>query len=42
MQNPFEMLFGQKAEEEETDYTEEAEVKQKRSDIAKSLHAGRT
>lgn len=40
MQNPFEMLFGQKAEEEEPDYAEEAEVKQKRSDVAKKLLAG--
>lgn len=39
-QNPFEMLFGQKQEEEETDYVQEAEVKQKRSDIAVSLLAG--
>ena len=27
MQNPFEMFFGQKAEQEEPDYAEEAEVK---------------
>lgn len=39
-QNPFEMLFGQKQEEEETDYVQEAEVKKKRSDIATSLLAG--
>ncbi len=39
-QNPFEMLFGQKQEEEETDFVEEAEVKKKRSDIASSLQAG--
>ena len=39
-QNPFEMLFGQKQEEEETDHVQEAEVKQKRSDIAASLLAG--
>lgn len=40
MQNPFEMLFGQKAEEEETDHVAEAAVKQKRSDIAKKLQLG--
>lgn len=40
MQNPFEMLFGQKAEQEEPDYTEVAEVKRKRSEIATSLKAG--
>ncbi len=40
MQNPFEMLFGQKTEQEEPDYTEIAEVKRKRSDIANSLKAG--
>ena len=40
MQNPFEMLFGQKAEQEEPDYAEVAEVKQKRSDIAAKLKAG--
>ena len=34
MQNPFEMLFGQKAEQEEPDYAEVAEVKRKRSEIA--------
>lgn len=39
-QNPFEMLFGQKEEEEEPDYEKEAEVKQKRSDIERSLLAG--
>ena len=39
-QNPFEMLFGQKQEVEEPDYEKEAEVKQKRSDIARSLLAG--
>ena len=39
-QNPFEMLFGQKQEEEETDYVQEAEVKKKRSDIATRLLAG--
>ncbi|WP_342512613.1 ATP-dependent protease ATPase subunit HslU [Sporosarcina sp. FSL K6-1522] len=41
MQNPFEMLFGQKAEQEEPDYTEVAEVKRKRSEIAASLRAGK-
>jgi ATP-dependent HslUV protease ATP-binding subunit HslU len=40
MQNPFEMLFGQKTEQEKPDYTEMAEVKRKRSDIAVSLKAG--
>ncbi|MER2088125.1 ATP-dependent protease ATPase subunit HslU [Sporosarcina sp. JAI121] len=40
MQNPFEMLFGQKTEQEEPDYTEVAEVKRKRSDIAARLKAG--
>ncbi|WP_370569633.1 ATP-dependent protease ATPase subunit HslU [Sporosarcina sp. BP05] len=40
MQNPFEMLFGQKAEQEEPDYAEVAEVKRKRSEIATSLKAG--
>lgn len=38
--NPFEMLFGQQQEEEEPDPDKEKEVKQKRSDIAKSLLAG--
>jgi ATP-dependent HslUV protease ATP-binding subunit HslU len=41
MQNPFEMLFGQKAEQEEPDYEAEAEVKRKRSDIAMSLRSGK-
>jgi ATP-dependent HslUV protease ATP-binding subunit HslU len=40
IQNPFEMLFGQKAEQEEPDYAEVAEVKRKRSEIATSLKAG--
>ena len=40
MQNPFEMLFGQKAEQDEPDYSEVAEVKRKRSDIAARLKAG--
>ena len=40
MQNPFEMLFGQKVEQEEPDYAEVAEVKRKRSEIATSLKAG--
>ncbi|WP_172369699.1 ATP-dependent protease ATPase subunit HslU [Sporosarcina jiandibaonis] len=39
-QNPFEMLFGQKQEAEERDYAKEAEVSQKRSDIARRLLAG--
>ncbi len=39
-QNPFEMLFGQKQEVEETNHIEEAEVKRKRSDVARSLAAG--
>ena len=34
------MLFGQKAEQEEPDYAEIAEVKRKRSEIATSLKAG--
>lgn len=34
------MLFGQKAEQEEPDYAEVAEVKRKRSEIATSLKAG--
>ena len=38
--NPFEMLFGQQQEEEEPDLEKENEVKQKRSDIARSLLAG--
>ncbi|MFJ7933132.1 ATP-dependent protease ATPase subunit HslU [Sporosarcina sp. NPDC096371] len=41
MQNPFEMLFGQKTEPEEPDYAEVAEVKRKRSEIAASLKAGK-
>ena len=40
IQNPFEMLFGQKTEQEEPDYAEMADVKRKRSDIAASLKAG--
>ena len=40
VQNPFEMLFGQKAEQDEPDYSEVAEVKRKRSDIAAKLKAG--
>ncbi len=39
-QNPFEMLFGQKNEAEETNDEEVQEVKRKRSDIARSLQAG--
>jgi ATP-dependent HslUV protease ATP-binding subunit HslU len=40
MQNPFEMLFGQKMDQEEPDAAEVAEVKRKRSEIAASLKAG--
>jgi len=40
IQNPFEMLFGQKTEQEEPDYAEVAEVKRKRSEITTSLKAG--
>lgn len=40
MQNPFEMLFGQKPEADETDHVQEAEIRRKRSDIARSLAAG--
>ncbi|CAM3078640.1 ATP-dependent protease ATPase subunit HslU [Filibacter tadaridae] len=40
MQNPFEMLFGQKNEPEEPDQSEVTEVKRKRSEIAHSLDAG--
>ncbi|MBE1553471.1 ATP-dependent protease ATPase subunit HslU [Sporosarcina limicola] len=40
LQNPFEMLFGQKTEQEEPNYAEVAEVKLKRSEIASSLRAG--
>lgn len=40
MQNPFEMLFGQKMEQEEPDDVEVAEVKRKRSEIAASLKSG--
>lgn len=40
MQNPFEMLFGQKQEEEKVDVQEEVELKKKRQDISKSLAAG--
>ncbi|AOV08276.1 ATP-dependent protease ATPase subunit HslU [Sporosarcina ureilytica] len=39
-QNPFEMLFGQKQEVDETDPVKEAEVRRKRSDVARSLAAG--
>ncbi|WP_248511297.1 ATP-dependent protease ATPase subunit HslU [Sporosarcina sp. NCCP-2222] len=40
MQNPFEMLFGQKVEQEQPDQSELNEVKQKRSDILARLRAG--
>ncbi|MHA6258700.1 ATP-dependent protease ATPase subunit HslU [Sporosarcina sp. CAU 1771] len=40
MPNPFEMLFGQKAEEEEPDEAAEAEVAEKRSTIANKLRLG--
>ncbi|QTD43320.1 ATP-dependent protease ATPase subunit HslU [Sporosarcina sp. Te-1] len=40
MQNPFEMLFGQKTEQEQPDQSELNEVKQKRSDILERLRAG--
>ncbi|MDS9470573.1 ATP-dependent protease ATPase subunit HslU [Sporosarcina pasteurii] len=39
-QNPFEMLFGQKQEVDETDHVKEAEIRRKRSDVARSLAAG--
>ncbi len=38
--NPFEMLFGQKQEEEETDHVQEAEVRRKRSDVREALANG--
>ncbi|MBB4823939.1 ATP-dependent HslUV protease ATP-binding subunit HslU [Sporosarcina luteola] len=40
MQNPFEMLFGQKVEQEQQDPSELHEVKQKRTDILARLRAG--
>lgn len=40
MQNPFEMLFGQKAEEDDKDSAEVDEISRKRSDIARRLEAG--
>lgn len=40
MQNPFEMLFGQKTEPEEQDYAEIAETKMKRSEILINLKKG--
>jgi len=40
MQNPFEMLFGQKQEENHANPEEETEIKKKRTDIALSLLAG--
>lgn len=39
-QNPFEMLFGQKQEEDKPDLQQETEVKQKRATIANRLLAG--
>lgn len=41
MQNPFEMLFGQKMDQDEPDDEEVAEVTRKRSEIAASLKAGK-
>lgn len=40
MQNPFEMLFGQKSEPEDQNQEEETEVRRKRSDFAAKLKAG--
>ncbi len=40
MHNPFEMLFGQKVEPEQEDYSELAELKMKRSDILNDLRRG--
>ncbi|GEN82036.1 ATP-dependent protease ATPase subunit ClpY [Sporosarcina luteola] len=40
MQNPFEMLFGQKAEEDDKDSAEVDEISRKRSEIARRLEAG--
>ena len=40
MQNPFEMLFGQKQEEEKPSIEEVSETKQKQSDIARKLQDG--
>ena len=40
MQNPFEMLFGQKAEEDENNTEEAADISRKRSEIARRLAAG--
>ncbi|KXH79972.1 ATP-dependent protease ATPase subunit HslU [Sporosarcina sp. HYO08] len=40
MQNPFEMLFGQKSEPEDRNHEEESEVRRKRSDVAAKLKAG--
>ncbi len=40
LQNPFEMLFGQKVEPEEQDYAELAETKMKRSEILDNLKKG--
>lgn len=40
MQNPFEMLFGQKQEEDKVDVQEQVEMKEKRQSISKRLAAG--
>lgn len=40
MQNPFEMLFGQKADEDETSSEEADDISRKRSEIARRLAAG--
>ncbi|MDN4607472.1 ATP-dependent protease ATPase subunit HslU [Sporosarcina highlanderae] len=40
MQNPFEMLFGQKVVEEENDSQEQVEISRKRSEISRRLAAG--
>lgn len=40
MQNPFEMLFGQKQEEDKVDIQEQVEMKEKRQSISKRLAAG--
>ncbi|MFS0688107.1 ATP-dependent protease ATPase subunit HslU [Sporosarcina sp. 179-K 8C2 HS] len=40
MQNPFEMLFGQKADEDDKNPDEADDIRQKRSEIARRLAAG--
>lgn len=40
MQNPFEMLFGQKSDEDETSSEEADDISRKRSEIARRLSAG--